>query len=256
MIIPADPGEPDSVSKNIKDDVVGILSNGVLLDSHKQTWSYDSCNGHSDTKGQYHYHIPPSCLLKGMGVKFASSSSWWMNDDGTAVREYDDMASQFPATGSPSPVIGRAIDGYPIYALYDEDGNLQRSADFGGTVDECNGKLDSEGNYGYYITSDPPFAPSCLKGKNVGYFTYHKTDKKCPADGIKNNVLSKAAVDACTATTRSFLSLADCPTLGDMDEPGTGKDPIPDLSSSAANYSKTLSMVLVAGATVLSLYFQ
>lgn len=187
MVLPANPGAP-GVSKEIKDDVVGILSNGVLLDSHKQTWAYDVCGGHSDTKGQYHYHIPPSCFLKDMGIDFATSNSWWINDEETAVRQYADMVNQFSTTGSPSPVVGWALDGYPIYALYDDEGLLQSSADYGGTVDECNGKVDSEGNYGYYITVDPPFAPSCLKGENVGYFTYHPTDKKCPADGIKNNI--------------------------------------------------------------------
>jgi len=187
MSIPASPGAPGA-RKEINGDVVGILSNGVLLDSHKQTWAYDVCNGHADTKGQYHYHIPPACFLKNMGMEFADSNIWWINDKGTAVRQYIDMANQFSKTGTPSPVIGWAIDGHPIYALYDEDGNLQKSKDFGGTVDECNGKVDSEGKYGYFITPDPPFAPPCLKGENVGYFTHHKTNRECPAGGIKNTI--------------------------------------------------------------------
>lgn len=118
-----------------------------------------------------------------------------MDDDGTTVRDYDDMAAQFPATGSPSPVIGRALDGYPIFALYDEDGVLQRSAEYGGDVDECNGKVDGKGNYGYYMTADPPFAPACLKGSDVGYFTYHTSDKLCPADGIKNTFVTPVGLE-------------------------------------------------------------
>jgi len=257
MVIPANPGAPGTDSKMIKDDVVGILANGVLLDSHKQTWSYDSCNGHSDTKGQYHYHIAPSCFLAEMmgATNSAASDSWWINDQGTAVRSHDDMAAQFPSTGSPSPVVGWSLDGYPIYALYDaEDGTLQRSAGFGGAVDECNGKLDSQGNYGYYITADPPFAPPCLKGEAVGYFSYHTTDKRCPADGIQNKVLTPAAAGACAAADGSFTSLANC-------SPATGTGPDATASPSAAagnnNNSKfRLSASAVAvGAVFFSLFY-
>ena len=52
MIIPEDPGMPGD-SQPMGDDVIGILANGVLLDSHQQTFAYDSCNGHSDKKHQY-----------------------------------------------------------------------------------------------------------------------------------------------------------------------------------------------------------
>lgn len=187
MTIPSTPtvGEPSL----LPDDVVGILSNGVLLDSHKQTWAYDSCNGHSDKKHHYHYHIPPICLLKAMGVAFADSPSWWINDLGNATRTFETMADQFPATANPSPVIGFARDGHPIYALYDSSGALQRSALFGGDVDECNGKMDSEGNYAYYMTADPPFAPACLRGE-VGVFSYSTSDIACPKQGIQNMIMS------------------------------------------------------------------
>lgn len=54
MMIPSEPGSPGKVTA-LNDEVVGIMANGVLLDAHKQTWSYDICNGHSDKKHQYHY---------------------------------------------------------------------------------------------------------------------------------------------------------------------------------------------------------
>lgn len=166
------------------DDVVGIMTNGVLLDSHSQTWSYDSCNGHSDTKHQYHYHIPPVCYLQSMGVAAPSSSDWWIDPEKAEVRAYSEMAAQFPATASPSPVVGFARDGFPIYALYDAEGNLQRSMRFGGDLDECNGKEDANG-YGYYITAEPPFVPACLRGA-VGSFSHATTDIACPRMGITN----------------------------------------------------------------------
>lgn len=211
---PLMPGEPKSVGG----DVVGIMSNGVLLDSHKQTWAYDSCNGHSDTKGQYHYHIPSVCFMKSFGLEFAESESWWINDNMTQVRPYEEMGVQFPVKGTPSPVVGFALDGFPIYGLYDEAGDLQHGADYGGTVDECNGKIDSDGKYGYYITVDPPFAPSCLKGE-IGRFVYRSTNIACPSEGISNKIFDEEDVvlcsDASAATARSnvptrFQSLSDC----------------------------------------------
>lgn len=184
MTIPQDPGTAGS-STTIEDDVIGIMTNGVLLDSHSQTWSYDSCNGHSDTKHQYHYHIPPICYLQSMGIAAPSSSDWWIDPEKGEVRSYSEMAAQFPAKASPSPVVGFARDGFPIYALYDAEGDLQRSMRFGGDLDECNGKEDGANGYGYYITAEPPFVPTCLRG-TVGSFSYATTGITCPKAGITN----------------------------------------------------------------------
>lgn len=187
MKIPKAPAAPGD-KQMIKGDVVGLMFNGIILDHHKQTWAYDMCDGHSDEKHQYHYHIPQSCYLKSMGVTFADSPNWWINDAGDAVRKFDEMAAQFPATGPASPVIGMALDGFPIYGLYDDTGALQRSKAFGGSLDECNGKMDSQDNYGYYLSADPPFAPACLKGLEVGTLEYWTYDKACPKEGIKNTI--------------------------------------------------------------------
>lgn len=191
MSIPQVPGTPGNPTV-IMDDVVGIMTNGVLLDSHSQTWSYDSCNGHSDTKHQYHYHIPPLCYLKSMGVAAPSSSDWWIDPEKGQVRAYSEMAAQFPATAPPSPVVGFARDGFPIYALYDAEGNLQRSMRFGGNLDECNGKEDGTNGYGYYITAEPPFVPACLRG-TLGSFSYSTTDIACPRMGITNVIAGVAS---------------------------------------------------------------
>ena len=191
------------------DDVIGILSNGVLLDSHQQTFAYDSCNGHSDKKHQYHYHIPPICLLESMGVAFADSADWWINDAGDETRAWDDMADQFPATSSASPVIGFARDGFPIFGLYDDQGDLQHSADFGGELDECNGKVDSNGNYGYYLTPEPPFAPFCLRGQ-IGTFAYHSFEEKCPKEGITNTVETTDIDSSTSESSADWGMFASC----------------------------------------------
>jgi len=199
MMIPQEPGTPGDATE-IKDNVVGLMSNGVLLDTHEQTWSYDSCNGHSDKMHQYHYHIPPICYLKSMGVATPEKADWWMADNGSEVRAYDEMTAQWPSTGS-SPVIGYARDGFPIYGLYDTDGNIQRSKMYGGDLDECNGKEDSNG-YGYYITAEPPFVPTCLRG-SIGSFAFAPTDIACPKEGITNSIegLSASTEEVVTDNT-------------------------------------------------------
>lgn len=189
MMIPQEPGTPGAAT-DITDNVVGLMTNGVLLDTHEQTWAYDSCDGHSDKSHQYHYHIPPICYLKDMGVPTPAADNWWIADNGSEVRTYAEMSDQWPSTGS-SPVIGFARDGFPIYGLYDADGNIQRSKVFGGDLDECNGKEDSNG-YGYYITAEPPFVPTCLKG-SIGSFAFAATDIACPKGGISNTIVGVTA---------------------------------------------------------------
>ncbi|KAG7338130.1 YHYH domain containing protein [Nitzschia inconspicua] len=127
-------------------------------------------------------------------------------------------SDQFESTANPSPVIGFAGDGFPIYGLYDKNGNLQRSQEFGGELDECNGKMDDTGKYAYFITPDPPFSPSCLGGVQGGTFSYFSSTTTCPTDGISNTVLTASQATECfgiTDITRQnndglFDALADC----------------------------------------------
>jgi hypothetical protein len=215
MELPANPGEPSTpVYFTDDNDVVGILANGVVLDSHKATWSYDSCVGHSDGRHQYHYHIPPFCFLTSMGLPTPDSPDWWINDAGTEVRSYSDMAAQFPTKSiiNPlrySPVIGFARDGFPIFGPYDDQGKLMLAAT-DVDLDECNGKLDSKGNYGYYLTVDPPFSPPCLRGK-MGTFSYRTTDILCPSEGVTNLFIEQKDILA-NCETVQFGAAPDCAT--------------------------------------------
>ena len=206
------------------DDVVGILVNGVLLDSHAPTWSYDSCNGHSDTKHQYHYHIPPACL-DGAGP---SDSTWWINETDSTVLRYDSMPDQFPQQGQKA-VVGFARDGFPIFSPYKADGSLVTEAD----VDECNGLQDG-GEYGYAITPFPPFAPPCLKGEVLGLFAYATTSKRCPAFGINNTIVSE-----CPGTPFSELDDAVQCTSGVID----GADSLPGVAMAACGAAAVASVL-------------
>lgn len=146
--------------------------------------------------------MPPICFLKSQGLVFADSPGWWISDDGEETRLFSTMADQFPKTGPPSPIIGFARDGFPIFGPYDTFGNLVRSADFGGDLDECNGKMDNDGNYGYYLSVDPPFAPTCLRGK-MGSFAYVSTDFACPKNGVSNTIILPPSVTTTDTTPSS-----------------------------------------------------
>ena len=86
----------------------------------------DSCGGHLDSKGRYHYQVIPKCL-------------------------YDQNATdQF---------LGVAMDGYPIYGPKDANGSLLTSDD----LDICHGRLEN-GTYVYRITFDFPYILGCYHG--------------------------------------------------------------------------------------------
>jgi len=251
MTIPTNPGTPGDAKYFTGDDVIGLMSNGVVLDSHTQTWAYDSCVGHSDGKHQYHYHLPPFCMLKAMGLPVPSSPHWWINDAGTEVRTYSEMAAQFPSTSSTSQVVGFARDGFPIFGPYDDQGTLMTSA----ALDECNGKVDSAGNYGYYFSVDPPFAPPCLKGKK-GVFSYTTTDKVCPATGIKNTLVTQTdIITNCEGVP--FETAFDCTGGvinggGDVIDDGGGDDDKGTPAESGVKGQHVMTAMLIATALALA----
>ena len=173
-----------------------------------------------------------------MGVAFADSHTWWINDYGNETRAWEDTAAQFPETSLSSPVLGFARDGFPIFGPYDDAGNLQRSAGFGGDLDECNGKMDSNGNYGYYFSVDPPFAPVCLRGE-IGTFSYSTTDITCPKEGIRNQVM-----------------LADMDTaVGKNGDVGFEKEKIPVEPEPADEMGEEAIFMFESGATTLAATF-
>ena len=98
----------------------------------------DSCNGHPNPMGAYHYHAVPPCV--------------------TALVD---------EAGGPSHLIGVAFDGYPIYGPFDTDGNELTAAD----LDECNGITSPtpefpEGVYHYVLlnVADSTSSIRCFSG--------------------------------------------------------------------------------------------
>ncbi|OAJ34937.1 YHYH protein [Piscirickettsia salmonis] len=154
----------------------GVGDGRVGCNNMNQPWRYDpvysvsmfatdSHHAHAQPDGTYHYHAAPNALFSEHGH-------------------------------APSPVIGFAADGFPIFgSLIDDHGNIRsvkssyqlrtgsRPSGEGnpggkydgrfrddymyiknsGDLDECNGMMVN-GVYGYYITATFPYILNCFKG--------------------------------------------------------------------------------------------
>jgi hypothetical protein len=123
---------------------VGVMLNGVsLFNGFDATLRdaaahevQDSCQGHPQKDGQYHYHSLSSC--------FGNIST--------------------------TAVIGFALDGFPITGPKLESGKYLTTSD----LDECHGttsKIILDGKqttmYHYVMTQDFPYSVSCFRGKPV-----------------------------------------------------------------------------------------
>jgi hypothetical protein len=114
---------------------IGVAINGVVffnpfeaggmnaVAGYSEVW-FDSCCGHPQQSGIYHYHKYPSCLK-----------------------------TPFPDEGKGhSPVIGFAWDGYPVYGPYVADGVMARDLKGADALDVCNGRFDPDRGYHYHVT--------------------------------------------------------------------------------------------------------
>ncbi|HET6879776.1 MAG TPA: YHYH protein [Pirellulales bacterium] len=114
---------------------IGVALNGVVffnpfemggrnaVDGYSEVW-LDSCCGHPQQQGVYHYHKYPSCVKS----PFA--------DDGKQH----------------SPVIGFAFDGFPVYGPYEDEGLMAKDLTGGRALDVCNGHQDDARGYHYHVT--------------------------------------------------------------------------------------------------------
>lgn len=130
------PGEPTCMGGE-----VGVMLTGVALFNgfdaggrDAGAWEVqDSCDGHPQGAGEYHYHSLSRCITD-IGV---------------------------------DTVIGFALDGFPITGPVIDEGNVLTTAD----LDECHGivseiELDGElvTSYHYVMTQDFPYSASCFRG--------------------------------------------------------------------------------------------
>ncbi len=114
---------------------IGTAVNGVVyfnpfeiggmnaVEGYSEVW-LDSCCGHPQQTGVYHYHKYPVCVKS----------------------PFKDNGKQH------SPVIGFAFDGFPIYGPYESEGLMAKDATGNATLDSCNGHTDSVRGYHYHVT--------------------------------------------------------------------------------------------------------
>lgn len=164
----------------------------------------DPCLGH--TAYEYHYH---SMLVKCLDENSLVEKPW-MNAD--------------PPADEPSPIIGWALDGFPIYGPqecadaactgvvvmqsgYAKIGDPKtyawkayqwQSHDDPTYLDECNGHTGPKGDYHYHATSGFPYIIGCYKGTPMG-------------GGLPDGGMGMGGMDGGTMTgPKSCTSAADC----------------------------------------------
>ena len=114
---------------------IGVALNGVVffnpfeqggmnaVAGYSEVW-LDSCCGHPQQTGVYHYHKYPVCVKSPF------------KDDGKQH----------------SPIIGFAFDGFPIYGPYESDGVMAKDLSGSSSLDVCNGHSDEQRGYHYHVT--------------------------------------------------------------------------------------------------------
>ena len=114
---------------------IGVALNGVVffnpfeqggmnaVAGYSEVW-LDSCCGHPQQTGVYHYHKYPVCVKSPF------------KDDGKQH----------------SPIIGFAFDGFPIYGPFESDGVMAKDLSGSSSLDVCNGHSDEQRGYHYHVT--------------------------------------------------------------------------------------------------------
>ena len=132
--IPLEPKLNDHITR-LPMGPIGTAVNGVVyfnpfeqggmnaVEGYSEVW-LDSCCGHPQQTGVYHYHKYPVCVKS----------------------PFKDNGKQH------SPVIGFAFDGFPIYGPYESEGLMAKDAVGEQTLDACNGHTDSVRGYHYHVT--------------------------------------------------------------------------------------------------------
>ncbi len=118
---------------------IGVALNGIPFYNQYtgegkdavRTEVFDSCCGHPDMRGRYHYHKYPVCVKS----------------------PFKDPK------GEHSPVIGYAFDGFPICGPNGDDGKPPTN------LDECNGHTDEERGYHYHVTAGYPYVIGAYHGE-------------------------------------------------------------------------------------------
>lgn len=167
----------------------------------------DSCDGHPQVSGEYHYHSLSSCM-KDTGI---------------------------------STVLGYALDGFPITGPVVAPGKYLTTAD----LDECHGltsEIVEDGKtvttYHYVMTYDFPYSASCFRGKpsTTGPSAGGQGQTGMPTGGVasqggtgQGGTPPQQAIDACSGKS----SGASCSFTGGRGETVSGSCKTPPGASLA-----------------------
>ena len=163
---------------------IGTAINGVVffnpfeaggmnaVEGYSEVW-LDSCCGHPQQTGVYHYHKYPSCVKSPF------------KDDGQQH----------------SPILGFAWDGFPVYGPYEEAGVMARDLSGSRALDVCNGHEDAERGYHYHVT--PGRFPYIVGGyAGVVERSNIRGPGRLASGAIQNNATGESRLEAVIATVR------------------------------------------------------
>lgn len=132
--LPLEPKLADKITR-VPMGPIGMALNGVVffnpfemegknaVEGYSEVW-LDSCCGHPQQTGVYHYHKYPSCVKSPF------------SDDGKQH----------------SPIIGFAWDGFPLYGPYETAETMAKDVSGERSLDVCNGHKDELRGYHYHVT--------------------------------------------------------------------------------------------------------
>ena len=144
LAVPAEPEVADEPSC-LPMGAIGVLTTGSVvfnaLDARGEDAVahevQDTCQGHPEQTGEYHYHSLTTCL-------------------------------EDAADGTHSELVGWALDGFGIYGRYGEDGEVVTTTD----LDACHGHTHdltvdgvTEPTYHYHATWEYPYTLGCFMGE-------------------------------------------------------------------------------------------
>lgn len=181
--LPLEPKLADKITR-VPMGPIGMALNGVVffnpfemggmnaVEGYSEVW-LDSCCGHPQQDGVYHYHKYPSCVK-----------------------------SPFPDDGKQhSPILGFAWDGFPLYGPYENSGVMAKDLKGMGALDVCNGHSDPQRGYHYHVT--PGRFPYILGGyAGVPEPLNSRGFRRQELGAIENNAEGESRLDTVIAAVR------------------------------------------------------
>lgn len=181
--LPLEPRKADAITR-LPMGPIGVALNGVVffnpfeqggmnaVEGYAEVW-LDSCCGHPQQTGVYHYHKYPTCVK-----------------------------SPFPDDGRRhSPVIGFAFDGFPIHGPYESADVMARDLEGERALDVCNGHEDPDRGYHYHVT--PGRFPYVIGGyRGVPEPANNRGIPRMGTGAIEDNASGESRLEAVVAAVR------------------------------------------------------